>query len=115
MHFQSRLLSVAILSVLAAGPAAAANATNGIALRAQGLLDGAAARLAHRADADRFVARDVIVDADGTEHVRFDRTYRGLPVLGGDLVVHSRNGRVAGISQTLRTSGRPARPRRSGR
>ncbi|GAA0686649.1 M4 family metallopeptidase [Kitasatospora atroaurantiaca] len=32
--------------------------------------------------------KDVIVDADGIQHVRFDRTYQGLPVIGGDLVVH---------------------------
>ncbi|GAA1190356.1 Zn-dependent metalloprotease [Kitasatospora gansuensis] len=32
--------------------------------------------------------KDVILDADGTQHVRFDRTYQGLPVVGGDLVVH---------------------------
>jgi Zn-dependent metalloprotease len=106
MHVQSRLLSIAIVSALAT-PAFAASAPNGAALRAQGLLDGAAARAAHRADADRFTVRDVIVDADGTEHVRFDRTYRGLPVLGGDLVVHSRNGQAGGISQTLTGAARP--------
>jgi len=38
--------------------------------------------------ADRYVARDLIVDADGAEHVRFDRFFKGLPVLGGDVVVH---------------------------
>ncbi|MGW3644855.1 M4 family metallopeptidase [Streptomyces sp. NPDC000878] len=32
--------------------------------------------------------RDVIVDEDGSQHVRYDRTYRQLPVLGGDFVVH---------------------------
>ncbi|MFF4901608.1 M4 family metallopeptidase [Streptomyces sp. NPDC001068] len=32
--------------------------------------------------------RDVIVDRNGTQHVRYDRTYRQLPVLGGDFVVH---------------------------
>lgn len=32
--------------------------------------------------------RDVVIDADGTQHVRYDRTYRQLPVLGGDFVVH---------------------------
>ncbi|GAA2748402.1 M4 family metallopeptidase [Kitasatospora cinereorecta] len=32
--------------------------------------------------------KDVIIDRDGTQHVRFDRTYQGLPVIGGDLVVH---------------------------
>ncbi|MFR9798404.1 M4 family metallopeptidase [Streptomyces sp. MS06] len=38
--------------------------------------------------AQRAEVRDVIVDADGAQHVRYDRTYRGLPVLGGDFVVH---------------------------
>ncbi|MFE0704759.1 M4 family metallopeptidase [Streptomyces sp. NPDC058872] len=32
--------------------------------------------------------RDAVLDDDGTRHIRFDRTYRGLPVIGGDLVVH---------------------------
>ena len=31
---------------------------------------------------DGFVARDLVVDADGSEHVRFDRTFRGLRVIG---------------------------------
>ncbi|MDH6584496.1 Zn-dependent metalloprotease [Streptomyces sp. SAI-133] len=38
--------------------------------------------------AQRTKVRDVIVDPDGTQHVRYDRTYRQLPVLGGDFVVH---------------------------
>ncbi|MFI1510352.1 M4 family metallopeptidase [Streptomyces sp. NPDC020597] len=32
--------------------------------------------------------RDVVVDKDGAQHVRYDRTYRQLPVLGGDFVLH---------------------------
>ncbi|MFE7900055.1 M4 family metallopeptidase [Streptomyces sp. NPDC057424] len=32
--------------------------------------------------------RDVVVDEDGTRHVRYDRTYHRLPVLGGDFVLH---------------------------
>ncbi len=36
---------------------------------------------------EALVARDVIKDADGTVHTRYERTYGGLPVLGGDLVV----------------------------
>lgn len=75
--------------------------------RARALLAGPAASRAHRADADAFVANDVIVDRDGTEHVRMQRTYAGLPVVGGDLVVHSRDGQVLGISQTLRSDARP--------
>jgi Zn-dependent metalloprotease len=108
MKLQNHLLSVAVVAALtlpaaaiAAMPAHAASVS-----RALGLIDGHGAAL-HRADADRFVARDVIVDRNGTEHVRFDRTYRGLPVLGGDVVVHERNGSLKSISQTLKTAGRP--------
>ncbi len=36
----------------------------------------------------RLVVKDVIRDASGATHVRYDRTFRGLPVVGGDLVVH---------------------------
>ncbi|OXI93176.1 MULTISPECIES: M4 family metallopeptidase [Burkholderia] len=52
------------------------------------------------ADGDQFQVRDVIVDPDGTEHVRFDRFYAGLPVIGGDVVVHSRNGQLKQASVT---------------
>ncbi len=44
---------------------------------------------------------DRIVDDDGAQHVRFNRTYRGMRVLGGDLVVHnegSGNFRSASLS-----------------
>ncbi|POX56563.1 peptidase M4 [Streptomyces sp. Ru71] len=36
---------------------------------------------------EKLVVRDVVKDADGTTHTRYERTYAGLPVLGGDLVV----------------------------
>ncbi len=36
---------------------------------------------------EQLVARDVVKDADGTLHTRYERTYAGLPVLGGDLIV----------------------------
>ncbi len=49
---------------------------------------------------DAFTARGVTVDRDGTEHVRFARTYKGLPVIGGDLVVHSRAGTFKSASLT---------------
>jgi len=108
MHLQNRLLSVAIVAALAV-PASALAVQPGQSQapgRALGLIDGHAAAL-HRADADGFVARDVVVDRDGTEHVRFDRTFRGLPVIGGDVVVHSRNGQFKSASLTLKTTGRP--------
>ncbi|MFJ8976305.1 M4 family metallopeptidase [Streptomyces sp. NPDC102282] len=38
---------------------------------------------------EKLIARDVIKDAHGTVHTRYERTYAGLPVLGGDLVTHT--------------------------
>ncbi|MEU3788774.1 M4 family metallopeptidase [Streptomyces fructofermentans] len=60
----------------------------------EAVLGAAAAVLAERAadlgltSAQDTRVRDVIVDADGTRHVRYDRTYRRLPVMGGDFVLH---------------------------
>ena len=36
---------------------------------------------------EKLVVRDVVQDRDGTTHTRYERTFDGLPVLGGDLVV----------------------------
>ncbi|MFF6996433.1 M4 family metallopeptidase [Streptomyces sp. NPDC008313] len=38
---------------------------------------------------EKLVVKDVVKDRDGTLHTRYERTYAGLPVLGGDLVVHT--------------------------
>ena len=37
---------------------------------------------------DSVRQRTAFVDELGQEHVRFDRSYRGLPVIGGDFIVH---------------------------
>ncbi|WP_369387076.1 M4 family metallopeptidase [Streptomyces sp. CG1] len=37
---------------------------------------------------DELHAQDVMIDPEGARHVRFARTHGGMPVLGGDLVVH---------------------------
>ena len=41
---------------------------------------------------EKLVVKDVIRDANGAQHIRYNRTYRGLRVLGGDLVVHLKPG-----------------------
>lgn len=41
---------------------------------------------------DLFLARDVVRDADGSEHVRLDRRHKGLRAIGADVVVHSHGG-----------------------
>ncbi|MER5533107.1 M4 family metallopeptidase [Streptomyces mirabilis] len=38
---------------------------------------------------EKLVVKDVVKDQDGTLHTRYERTYAGLPVLGGDVVVHT--------------------------
>ncbi len=35
-----------------------------------------------------LVARDTVLDKSGASHVRFERLYKGLEVVGGDFVVH---------------------------
>ncbi|GGV04830.1 peptidase [Streptomyces filipinensis] len=37
---------------------------------------------------DDLHAQDVMLDPEGARHVRFVRTHDGMPVLGGDLIVH---------------------------
>ncbi|MFI1071594.1 M4 family metallopeptidase [Streptomyces puniciscabiei] len=37
---------------------------------------------------DELHAQDVMLDPEGARHVRFVRTHGGMPVLGGDLIVH---------------------------
>ena len=49
---------------------------------------------------EALVVRDVVKDADGTVHTRYERTYAGLPVLGGDLVTHvAKGGALKGVSK----------------
>ncbi|MEV5731020.1 MULTISPECIES: M4 family metallopeptidase [Streptomyces] len=51
---------------------------------------------------EELVVRDVVKDADGSLHTRYERTYAGLPVLGGDLVVHeSPAGRTEGVTKAV--------------
>jgi Zn-dependent metalloprotease len=40
-------------------------------------------------------------DALGEDHVRLHQTYRGVPVLEGEVVVHFRNGRVRAVTDDL--------------
>ncbi|HET6165871.1 MAG TPA: M4 family metallopeptidase [Marmoricola sp.] len=54
--------------------------------------------------AQGFTAVGTVVDRNGDSHVRLHRTYHGLEVVGGDLVVHqTRQEAWKGVSQTLRT------------
>ena len=81
------------------GPAAAA----ALALIAVGVAPATAAPApSPAAPVAAYDVVDVVTDADGTTHTRMVATYRGLPVLGGDRVVHREPaGALRGVSRTL--------------
>jgi Zn-dependent metalloprotease len=116
----SRTLAVGaaatVVAALAASTTVGADAAgrDGQAFTRQAATDGDLARAAvnavrahpaavHAGPQQGFAVTAALVDPDGTSHVRMTRTYRGLPVLGGDLVVHrGPAGAWRGSSQTLR-------------
>ncbi|MEU6125723.1 M4 family metallopeptidase [Streptomyces sp. NPDC047123] len=52
---------------------------------------------------EKLVVRDVTKDRDGTVHTRYERTYDGLPVLGGDLVVDTaESGKTEGVTKAAK-------------
>ncbi|BCL20265.1 M4 family metallopeptidase [Streptomyces tuirus] len=74
-------------------------------------IEDAEAVLADRAgalgltSAQETKVRDVVVDDDGTRHVRYDRTYHRLPVLGGDFVLHlNPDGTYRGTSRATKSA-----------
>ncbi|MCM3514131.1 MULTISPECIES: M4 family metallopeptidase [Nocardioides] len=61
-------------------------------------------RAALDAPGQQVRATQTMLDPSGATHVRMERTYRGLPVLGGDLVVHQgASDAWRGVSQSLDT------------
>ncbi|MFJ8795866.1 M4 family metallopeptidase [Streptomyces sp. NPDC102462] len=92
----------------AAKPLAAAPATLSAAARGeliqQAQTDAAGtARTIGLGTQEKLVVKDVVKDVDGSVHTRYERTYAGLPVLGGDLIVHSSaSGRTEGVTKATK-------------
>ncbi|PWS41542.1 peptidase M4 family protein [Streptomyces sp. ZEA17I] len=92
-------------SASAAPTTAAALGVNSSADRATAIKSAqngtaSAARALKLGDQEKLVVRDVITDARGTVHTRYERTYDGLPVLGGDLVTHTAaDGTLKGVDK----------------
>ncbi|MBW8749801.1 MAG: peptidase M4 family protein, partial [Propionibacteriales bacterium] len=111
MRTHARLTAAAAVAATVtalAGLAQAAPASGATGSDHRSLVAAAIASAKSHVAATRFgtaqglTAVGTIVDADGTSHVRLHRTYRGLEVVGGDLVVHQdRNDAWKGTSQTL--------------
>ncbi|MER5952495.1 M4 family metallopeptidase [Streptomyces sp. NPDC001893] len=54
---------------------------------------------------EKLVVRDVLQDRDGTTHTRYERTYDGLPVLGGDMVVDTaKSGKTEGVTRAAKSA-----------
>ncbi|NNG38172.1 M4 family metallopeptidase [Flexivirga sp. ID2601S] len=49
----------------------------------------------------KLTRKSALTDDNGTTHVRAQQTYKGLPVIGGDLVIHQTTGGAVTISRTL--------------
>ncbi len=133
-HFYARhqRTTLAIATAVAAGALIAAGTTTGAAAQPEpsagtakaaalplaltpaartALIKEADAASAGTADAiglgtkEELVVRDVVRDADGTTHTRYERTYAGLPVLGGDLVVHENAaGGTTGVTKATKAA-----------
>ncbi|MEU1074601.1 M4 family metallopeptidase [Streptomyces sp. NPDC005878] len=87
-------LLVAGAATASAGAAAEHPGGTSVAATAQALGLGAQ---------EKLVVKDVIRDADGTVHTRYERTYAGLPVLGGDLIVHrAADGTVKDVTKAVK-------------
>lgn len=96
------LAVVAAVLAIGAPPVSADPPQNAAAVERANAHVRSHAAAAHFGADQSLAASDVVVDGNGAEHVRFDRRYQGLRVLGGDLVVHSSaSGAFAGVSQTL--------------
>ena len=48
-----------------------------------------------------FTVKNHQADAFGEDHVRLNQTYKGVPVLEGEVIVHFRNGRVRSVTDDL--------------
>ncbi|MEV7353561.1 M4 family metallopeptidase [Kitasatospora sp. NPDC091276] len=85
-----------------AGLQAQADHQHAAVLALAGGQSGPLAKALALGEKERLVAKDAVVDKDGTRHLRFERTYAGLPVLGGDLVVHQKaNGSVKSVDKAV--------------
>ena len=106
MRLRTGIAVGAVLVVAAAGgqDTTAFGASSGSLTKAQAVaVEQSSSTLAAQAlglgSGENLVVKDVIKDSDGSTHVRYNRTFNGLRVIGGDLVSHrDRTGRVKSVN-----------------
>jgi Zn-dependent metalloprotease len=111
MRTSARLLGALVAAVTAAAGTALTQAPAAVGADHGSRIESAIAAAKNHPAASRFgtgqglVASSIQTDRDGTTHVRLHRTYHGLEVVGGDLVVHQgASGAWEGVSETLRSA-----------
>ncbi len=101
-------LALAVSPALAAGgdgaqPVAPESKSAAAAEQAKAAANASAFGLA---DGEKLKVKTVVVDANGTEHVRYERTLDGLRVIGGDLIaVKNAKGTVKDLTYNLGQKG----------
>ncbi len=80
-------IGAALATIVAGTPAASAAGTTTAAALPSASSPGKDHDALGLASAEKLVPKAVVTDRDGTTHVRYDRTWNGLRVVGGDLVV----------------------------
>ena len=111
------LLALA-LGLAPMAPAGAAMTTNGdatpVAPESKSLKATEQSRAAASASAlgldraEKLTVTSVIQDADGSTHVRYERTYDGLRVIGGDLIAHKdAKGAIEEVTWNLGKAAKP--------
>ena len=83
--------ALAVTGIAVTGPAAAAPtpkaSPSALAAQSAASLVASKAAALHISKDDAFIAHKVISTPAGLQYVPYDRTYKGLPVVGGDFVV----------------------------
>jgi Zn-dependent metalloprotease len=101
MSASFQVLALALAAGAAQAAAPTAEQARSIETRARAHIANFPGYTQHGAD-HAYALREALVDEDGAQHARFERSYRGMPVIGGDLVVHAdRNGNFRDSSLTL--------------
>jgi len=110
IHLRSRVACVVLLAMVGASGqgVAAFGAPSSAPPHAPSKAQSIAAQQSRAASAGQalglstgegLVVKDVITDSDGTTSVRYNRTFDGLRVIGGDFVSHvDRSGKIKGVN-----------------
>jgi Zn-dependent metalloprotease len=95
-----------------AAPLPASGFNQPAAVQAEQALTAQTAATLGLASGEVLKVRDVVKDADGTEYVRYDRTYNGLPVVGGDLIVKRKGATIGQVTYNrgAKSVGVPTKP-----